>query len=200
MRQLLIEGLVLALAGGAAGNTLASWIVGVVKQVAPAAIPRLDDVGIDPMVVGFAAAVACGATVLFALAPALRIVRADPARSMKEGSRGTDGPGRATPDVPSSRRRWRCPSRCSSPPRLATSLARLQAIDVGFATDVLLHRLRFRPTRVIRSTGWRPSTPRWQSGWPSFQAWKRQHSPRRLRSPAPTTRPCTGRTAAGVSG
>ena len=97
------------------------------------------------MVVGFAAAVACGATVLFALAPALRIVRADPARSMKEGSRGTDGPGRATPDVPSSRRRWRCPSRCSSPPRLATSLARLQAIDVGFATDVLLHRLRFRP-------------------------------------------------------
>jgi putative ABC transport system permease protein len=139
VRQLLTEGLVLALLGGTAGLALASWIVGVVKRAAPASIPRLEGVGIDPVVVGFSAGIACVATLVFALAPAVRIVRSSDASRMKEGARGADGSERA------SLRRGLVVTQIAlslallvGAGLLARSLARLQAVEVGFASDVLL--------------------------------------------------------------
>jgi putative ABC transport system permease protein len=146
MRQLLTEGLVLALVGGAAGLALASWIVAVVKRAAPASIPRLQGVGIDPVVVGFSAGIACVATLVFALAPAVRIVRSGDASRLKEGARGADGSERA------SLRRGLVVMQVAlslallvGAGLLARSLARLQAVEVGFASDVLLAEIALPP-------------------------------------------------------
>ena len=76
VRQLLTEGLVLAVAGGALAPGVASWISGALLAFLPPgdalalANLRFD---LDGRVLGFAALLTCGACLLFALAPALRV-------------------------------------------------------------------------------------------------------------------------------
>ncbi|MFN2567400.1 MAG: ADOP family duplicated permease [Gemmatimonadaceae bacterium] len=77
VRQLLTEGLVLATAGGLLGLAIAPPVLRGLIALAPGNIPLLDDVRIDPTVLGFAAAATLFSTALFALAPALRLARAD---------------------------------------------------------------------------------------------------------------------------
>ncbi|MEM6797401.1 MAG: ABC transporter permease, partial [Acidobacteriota bacterium] len=48
IRQLLMESGLVALAGGAFGIALAYWGVGLIAKLAPAEIPRLDQVSVDP--------------------------------------------------------------------------------------------------------------------------------------------------------
>jgi putative ABC transport system permease protein len=71
VRQLLVEALALAIPGGIVGLLAASWGVDLLVAAAPDGIPRLQDVAIDPTVVGFAAALTLATTLLFGLAPAL---------------------------------------------------------------------------------------------------------------------------------
>ena len=52
-RQLLVEGLLLSLAGGMAGLALASWILRPLRLLIPSGFPRVADIGIDLTVVGF---------------------------------------------------------------------------------------------------------------------------------------------------
>jgi putative ABC transport system permease protein len=75
VRQLLAESLVLAALGGAAGLALATWGVAALVHLAPAAIPRLDQVGIDATVLGFTLAVSLATGVLFGIVPAARTAR-----------------------------------------------------------------------------------------------------------------------------
>jgi putative ABC transport system permease protein len=71
-RQLLVEGGLLSLAGGVLGTVLATWGVRAVVSAAPD-IPRMDSVGLDPSVLGFALLTTAGAALLFGLAPAIRL-------------------------------------------------------------------------------------------------------------------------------
>ena len=73
-RQFLCESLVLAAAGGACGVLLAAWGAGLTVALAPSGtIPRLEEATIDPAVLGFAAFVSLGTSLLFGLAPMLHV-------------------------------------------------------------------------------------------------------------------------------
>ncbi|HYN06503.1 MAG TPA: ABC transporter permease [Vicinamibacterales bacterium] len=91
MRQLLTESLVLAGIGGVLGVVLSYWGVKGLVRIAPAGAPRLAEVGIDPAVIMFAAAVTGLAGVLFGLAPALHMAREHLALALKASGRGTAG-------------------------------------------------------------------------------------------------------------
>ncbi len=82
VRQLLTECLLLALAGGASGLALAYGLVAALRQLLPAATPRLAEVTVDGRVLAFTAIVSVASGVLFGLWPALA-----PARPM--AARGT---------------------------------------------------------------------------------------------------------------
>ena len=95
VRQLLTESLVLAAISAIAGLLLA--IVGVRALTAwnPSSIPRVSGATVDWRVLVFTMGLALVTTVIFSLAPAARILRADLTDSMKEGSaNATTGGGR----------------------------------------------------------------------------------------------------------
>ncbi len=76
VRQLLTESLVLALAGGVLGVGVAELGVRGLLALAPAGtIPRGQEVGMDPTVLGFALAMSLVTGVAFGLAPAIRAGR-----------------------------------------------------------------------------------------------------------------------------
>jgi hypothetical protein len=69
---LLTESLVLAVAGGLLGLALAWWGVHGLKAAAPPTLPRLDEVGLDPVALAFTAIAVVITGFLFGIAPALR--------------------------------------------------------------------------------------------------------------------------------
>jgi putative ABC transport system permease protein len=71
-RQLLTESGVLALFGGAAGVLLAYISLPLLKSVLPAGMPRADEIGINGVVLGFAAEISLLTGLLFGLIPAVR--------------------------------------------------------------------------------------------------------------------------------
>ena len=87
-RQLLTEALVLATLGGALGVLLAIWGVSAFVASRPTTIPRIDLIGIDWRVVGFAFATTLLTGVLFGLVPAMRLSRPDLHGGVKDGARG----------------------------------------------------------------------------------------------------------------
>jgi putative ABC transport system permease protein len=97
LRQLVTESVVLALAGGLAGFTLAVWGTRALLTLAPDGIPRVAEVSTDLRVLGFTLAAALGTGLLFGLAPALQSFREGAGRSAAAG--GT----RQTAGRPSSR-------------------------------------------------------------------------------------------------
>jgi putative ABC transport system permease protein len=86
-RQLLIEGLTLALAGGVAGIALALSLAQLAPTVIPADLLALDRVPIDWRVLGFALGVSLATGVVFGLAPALCLPAGHPADALRTGSR-----------------------------------------------------------------------------------------------------------------
>ena len=83
VRQLLIEGLTLSLAGAAGGLILTGWTIQALKRIGPAQFPRLEGISLDPAVVLFALAAAGVTTVMFALAPAVHAARGDVAAAIR---------------------------------------------------------------------------------------------------------------------
>jgi predicted permease len=88
VRQSLVENLLLALAGGAAGLWLADELIPALLRFAPADLPRAHQIGIDIAVLGFALAVSMATALLLALAPARQAVRVDLVTGLKEGAAG----------------------------------------------------------------------------------------------------------------
>jgi putative ABC transport system permease protein len=92
VRALLVESLILALAGTAAGLLLAWWASRAFVAIAPAGIPRIDQVGLDPRVLAFTIGLSILTTLLVGTAPALRATRVDLQATLGEGGRaGTAG-------------------------------------------------------------------------------------------------------------
>jgi putative ABC transport system permease protein len=90
-RQLIIECLPIGIFGGLAGVALALSLVRVARALGGTRIPRLDHVGLDPVVMCFALALTLLATLFFAIIPGLQARRLDVNESLKEGARGTGG-------------------------------------------------------------------------------------------------------------
>ncbi len=82
-RQMLTETLLLSVAGCAAGMFIAGIAVRWLVRVAPANIPRLDEVQLDARALMFAVGVSLCTGLLFGLLPAWRIIRAEPLDVLK---------------------------------------------------------------------------------------------------------------------
>jgi predicted permease len=77
LRQVLTETVLLALVGGAIGLTLAFWAVKTAVRLAPAGIPRVEEIGINATVLLYTLAVSSTTGLAVGLLPAARVLRAD---------------------------------------------------------------------------------------------------------------------------
>jgi len=90
-RELLTESMVLGAAGGTVGIALASAGIQVVAATAPAALPRVEEIAMRPVVLLFAAGLSVLAGTLFGLIPVLKF-SASALSSLHEGGRSaSDG-------------------------------------------------------------------------------------------------------------
>ena len=144
VRQLLVESLLLGVIGGGLG--LVAIVVGLDAMVAlaPADIPLLDDIRIDPIVLGFAVGATLLATLLFGLVPALRATAAAPGAAL----RGAGGAGAAAAAGGRGHGRLRATLLVAEvglavvlvvgAGLLLRSMARLNAVDPGLDPDNVL--------------------------------------------------------------
>jgi len=89
VRQLLTETFLLSFAGGALGTWLASFALRWFVSVAPASLPRVNEISIDARVLGFALAISIVTGILFGLLPAWRVSRSQPIDALKSGGTAT---------------------------------------------------------------------------------------------------------------
>jgi putative ABC transport system permease protein len=133
VRQLVTEGLILSVCGGAAGILLARWLLPVIIARSPANIPRLDGVRIDWLVFVFTLIISLFTSVLFGLAPALTASRVNLNETLKAaGHRGAGSRNRCWTD-------WLITTEVAltlallvAAGLLARSLSHLYAVDPGF--------------------------------------------------------------------
>lgn len=85
VRLLLSEALVLSVVGGVAGVLLSLLATNAFVSLAPAGIPRLDEVVIDGRILVFALSLSVVTTVVFGLVPSLHAARTDLNQGLKEG-------------------------------------------------------------------------------------------------------------------
>ncbi|HEX2139621.1 MAG TPA: ABC transporter permease [Woeseiaceae bacterium] len=93
-RQFLVEGVLLALVGGAAGVVLAVLGTELLLGFAPGDIPRLETVGVDWRPLGVALAISLVVGVAFGLVPTLQARRADLTGGLQSEAGGTKSSGR----------------------------------------------------------------------------------------------------------
>lgn len=91
VRQMLIESLLLATAGTAAGALGAVALLKLAVASLPASIPRLAEVGVDVRLLGFALAVVGATALLFGLVPALIAASTRASEALKDGTRTSTG-------------------------------------------------------------------------------------------------------------
>jgi putative ABC transport system permease protein len=95
VRQLLTESVVLAAVSGLLGAVLALAGIHLIRAFGPANLPRLNEVSLDPRVLGWALGISLLAGILVGLAPAITTLRRDLRPSGGEGGRSVSG-GTAT--------------------------------------------------------------------------------------------------------
>ncbi len=91
--ELLAENLLLALAGGALGVLLAWWGTAALQAWLADTLPRVNPVGVDGPVLGFAVLLAMAAGVGFGLAPAWQGSRVDLLETLKDGGHQSSSSG-----------------------------------------------------------------------------------------------------------
>ena len=87
VRQLLAESLVLAAVAAVLGIGLAKLGISLLLQLAPSNLPRLTDVSLDPIVLGFTLLATVAAVFVFGLVPAMRASRPDLAQVLRATGR-----------------------------------------------------------------------------------------------------------------
>jgi putative ABC transport system permease protein len=93
VRQFLVEGLVLALAGGALGVALAGWGTRTLIALAPGDIPRLTSVGVDGRVLLVTTVLCVAVGIAFGLVPAWQARGLAPQSALRGEATGTTGAG-----------------------------------------------------------------------------------------------------------
>ncbi len=94
VRQLMVESLVLSIAGTALSIVLAWWAVQLLRTSMPEGVPRVTAIALDLRVLSAAAGLAVLTGLLFGIVPALQLSRPDLTTALKDGSRGSVGAGR----------------------------------------------------------------------------------------------------------
>jgi putative ABC transport system permease protein len=152
VRQLLIESVMLALAGGLLGLLVASWALEGLRAVLPATVPRIAAIRLDFAAVAFAAAVSLVVGLAFGTAPAWMSAALSSFDALRDGGRTSTG-GRHWV------RRGLVVGQVALAAVLLTaagvigaSLLKLQRVDVGFAADgVVTQQLVLPQSRYDRA-------------------------------------------------
>jgi predicted permease len=95
VRQLLVESLVLALIGGAAGVALAWALVRVVSKTSAVDLPRVGQIGVNAPVLAFALVLSVLVGLVVGLAPVFQVSRRELYSTIAAGGRSTVNRGRA---------------------------------------------------------------------------------------------------------
>lgn len=94
VRQVLLECSLLAVCGGIGGIVVSIWVTRLFIRAAPPALFRVEEAGLDPMVLGFSAAVTIVCTLISCLVPALRAAQTAPSGALKSAAAGGQGSNR----------------------------------------------------------------------------------------------------------
>lgn len=92
-REMLLESLVLGVAGGALGLALGYGALRVLLALAPAGLPRIDEIGIDGHVLLFTLCVTIASSLLFGCVPVFKYAGVHAVTGLREGGRSL-GPSR----------------------------------------------------------------------------------------------------------
>jgi putative ABC transport system permease protein len=92
IQKLLIEGLFIALIGGALGFCFAVWVRDGLIALGPRGVERFQQISFNLPVLGFTFAIASFTTLLFGLWPAWQVSRGDFQLALKEGTAGAGDP------------------------------------------------------------------------------------------------------------
>jgi predicted permease len=90
-RLLLLESLILSLAGGVLGTLLAWWALDLIPKIMPGDTHVFTELRINPMVIGFTFLCALASALLFGLLPALSAGRLTLNETLGQGGRATGG-------------------------------------------------------------------------------------------------------------
>jgi putative ABC transport system permease protein len=156
VRQLFTESFSLAIAGSCAGVLLAIACVHAVARLAAGSIPRLEQASVDAPVLAFSIALAFLTTVLFSLAPAMRLARIELISPLKEAARGNAATGGRFCGALVVVQIALGLVLLSGAGLLASSFTHLLHRDVGFRTDGLLTFSVGMPTELTRGTAHLP--------------------------------------------
>ncbi|HEY3739616.1 MAG TPA: ABC transporter permease, partial [Bryobacteraceae bacterium] len=141
-RELIVESLLLALAGGTIGALIAAWATHVLVAMDVGDLPRITDVVVDARVLAFTLGAICGAAALMGLLPALQLSGTDALSAVRAGSRAVTAEKRSG----HLRRAFIVGELALALPLLigagllARSLVRLLHVDPGFRPE---HVVRF---------------------------------------------------------
>ena len=94
VRQLMVESLVLSIAGTVLATLVAYWAVQVLRGAMPEGVPRVASIAVDLRVLLAAAGLSLVTGLLFGILPALQLSKPDLAHALKDGGRGSVGAGR----------------------------------------------------------------------------------------------------------
>jgi predicted permease len=143
VQQLLVESLVLALAGAALGTVVAAWGSRALLRLAGSgsAIPL--EAKLDARILGFTAALAIVTALIFGLAPSLHATRVQLAAALRTQGRGLTGMSRSTGRIPLGRLLVVAQVALSTlllvcTGMLVRSTRRLEQADIGVVRDRLL--------------------------------------------------------------
>lgn len=92
-RQMITESALLGILSGLVAVFIGGWGMELILSLAPADLPRMQEVRIDWHVLVFALALSLATAILFGITPAIEASRTDPHEALKEGGRG-GGPSR----------------------------------------------------------------------------------------------------------
>lgn len=139
-RQLLVESLLISAIGGLLGLVLAVLGVKVLQILGCNAISRLDEVGFNPVMLGFAVLVTLATGITFGVAPAIRFARVHPGWTLREQPRsatGTREQGRLRSALAAAQIALALTLLVGAGVLMA-SFYRLQQVNVGFGIDRVL--------------------------------------------------------------
>jgi predicted permease len=142
VRQVLVEALLVGVSGGVLGMLIARGGVAALVALAPAGLPRSDEIRVDVAVLLFSLVVSSLTSVLFGVIPAFTSASVDVREALQGSSRGTTAGGQRIRGVLVSSEVALAVALLITMTMLAKSFANVQAVAPGFdSTAVLSARL-----------------------------------------------------------
>ncbi len=159
LRQLLVESMLLGLAGGLSGLAVAHWGTQAALKALPRALPRSASIGLDPRVLLFTLVISLLAGILFGIIPARKASQSNLHLSLNERSRGSSGSRNGVQRVFVIVEMALALVLMIGAGLMVRTLAVLWSIDPGFRTDNILTfgitlppAMMGQPPDVVRAT------------------------------------------------